>query len=319
MRHDAGGGPRDRRSSAGVSLPLSADLAIQSRLRTSRAFAEHYHWWRRGRVGMAATGEGYWASFGCRVRRVGADSGQFDAHAGRHDRHARARPPETGWPAERRMAGHRGLRAGDGGDERLPVFGHRPHSDGRGRHLGIPRALRGRPGRFASLARGPVRGGRAGRRGPDLVHAGRLFHRPATCSRRARTCASACTRSSPTGSARRAPGSTGSPCRSRSRRWTLRRYPSVTPRMRRPPSGASSPPRRCWESRFPTRWTRCPGVSRRRAWSARLFSIDPAMSVVIAALILRQTITVMAVVGIIVVSFAGALLVWSSGGDAVNG
>lgn len=70
---------------------------------------------------MAATGAGYWASFGCRVRRVGADSGQFDAHAGRHDRHARARPPETGWPAERRMAGHRGLRAGDGGDERLPV------------------------------------------------------------------------------------------------------------------------------------------------------------------------------------------------------
>ncbi|MDU3565905.1 hypothetical protein [Bifidobacterium longum] len=43
------------------------------------------------------------------------------------------------------------------------------------------------------------------------------------------------------------------------------------------------------------------------------------MSVVIAALILRQTITVMAVLGIIVVSFAGALLVWSSGGDAVNG
>lgn len=40
---------------------------------------------------------------------------------------------------------------------------------------------------------------------------------------------------------------------------------------------------------------------------------------VIAALILRQTITVMAVLGIIVVSFAGALLVWSSGGDAVNG
>ena len=50
-----------------------------------------------------------------------------------------------------------------------------------------------------------------------------------------------------------------------------------------------------------------------------LFSIDPAMSVVIAALILRQTITAMAVLGVIVVSLAGALLVWSSGGDAVNG
>ena len=50
-----------------------------------------------------------------------------------------------------------------------------------------------------------------------------------------------------------------------------------------------------------------------------LFSIDPAMSVIIAALILRQTITAVAVIGVIVVSLAGALLVWSSGGDAVNG
>ena len=59
-----------------------------------------------------------------------------------------------------------------------------------------------------------------------------------------------------------------------------------------------------------------------------LFSIDPAMSVIIAALILRQTITALilrqtitavAVIGVIVVSLAGALLVWSSGGDAVNG
>ena len=49
-----------------------------------------------------------------------------------------------------------------------------------------------------------------------------------------------------------------------------------------------------------------------------LFSIDPAMSVIIAALILRQTITAVAVIGV-VVSLAGALLVWSSGGDAVNG
>ena len=45
----------------------------------------------------------------------------------------------------------------------------------------------------------------------------------------------------------------------------------------------------------------------------------PAMSVIIAALILRQTITAVAVIGVIVVSLAGALLVWSSGGDAVNG
>ena len=44
-----------------------------------------------------------------------------------------------------------------------------------------------------------------------------------------------------------------------------------------------------------------------------------AMSVIIAALILRQTITAVAVIGVIVVSLAGALLVWSSGGDAVNG
>ncbi len=49
------------------------------------------------------------------------------------------------------------------------------------------------------------------------------------------------------------------------------------------------------ESRFPTRWTRWSG----RITSARvvgtLFSIDPAMSVIIAALILRQTITAVAV------------------------
>ena len=38
-----------------------------------------------------------------------------------------------------------------------------------------------------------------------------------------------------------------------------------------------------------------------------------------AVLILRQTITAVAVIGVIVVSLAGALLVWSSGGDAVNG
>ena len=37
-----------------------------------------------------------------------------------------------------------------------------------------------------------------------------------------------------------------------------------------------------------------------------LFSIDPAMSVIIAALILRQTITAVAVIGVIVVSLAGA-------------
>ena len=43
------------------------------------------------------------------------------------------------------------------------------------------------------------------------------------------------------------------------------------------------------------------------------------MSVIIAALILRQTITAVAVIGVIVVSLAGALLVWSSGGDAGNG
>ena len=41
-----------------------------------------------------------------------------------------------------------------------------------------------------------------------------------------------------------------------------------------------------------------------------LFSIDPAMSVIIAAPILRQTITAVAVLGVIVVSLAGALLVW---------
>lgn len=72
-----------------------------------------------------------------------------------------------------------------------------------------------------------------------------------------------------------APGSTGSPCRSRLRRWPLRRYPSLARRMCRPPSGASSQPRRCWELRFPTRWTRCPGVSRRRAWSARCSPSTP--------------------------------------------
>ncbi|WP_240542082.1 EamA family transporter [Bifidobacterium sp. CP2] len=43
-----------------------------------------------------------------------------------------------------------------------------------------------------------------------------------------------------------------------------------------------------------------------------LFSIDPAMSVVIAALILHQTITLTAVFGVIVVSLAGALLVWTA-------
>lgn len=36
-----------------------------------------------------------------------------------------------------------------------------------------------------------------------------------------------------------------------------------------------------------------------------LFSIDPAMSVIIAAPILRQTITAVAVLGVIVVSLAG--------------
>ena len=39
-----------------------------------------------------------------------------------------------------------------------------------------------------------------------------------------------------------------------------------------------------------------------------LFSIDPAMSVIIAAPILRQTITAVAVLGVIVVSLAGTLL-----------
>ena len=43
-----------------------------------------------------------------------------------------------------------------------------------------------------------------------------------------------------------------------------------------------------------------------------LFSIDPAMSVIIAAPILRQTITAVAVLGVIVVSLAGTLLVWAS-------
>ena len=42
-----------------------------------------------------------------------------------------------------------------------------------------------------------------------------------------------------------------------------------------------------------------------------LFSIDPAMSVIIAAPILRQTITAVAVLGVIVVSLAGTLLVWA--------
>ena len=60
-----------------------------------------------------------------------------------------------------------------------------------------------------------------------------------------------------------------------------------------------------------------------RITSARVvgtfFSIDPAMIVIIAAPILRQTITAVAVLGVIVVSLAGALLVWSSGGDAVIG
>ena len=50
-----------------------------------------------------------------------------------------------------------------------------------------------------------------------------------------------------------------------------------------------------------------------------LFSIDPAMSVFIAAPILRQTITAVAVLGVIVVSLAGTLLVWASGGDDANG
>ena len=49
-----------------------------------------------------------------------------------------------------------------------------------------------------------------------------------------------------------------------------------------------------------------------------LFSID-AMSVIIAAPILRQTITAVAVLGVIVVSLAGTLLVWASGGDDANG
>ena len=39
-----------------------------------------------------------------------------------------------------------------------------------------------------------------------------------------------------------------------------------------------------------------------------LFSIDPAMSVIIVA-----------VLGVIVVSLAGTLLVWASGGDDANG
>ena len=61
---------------------------------------------------------------------------------------------------------------------------------------------------------------------------------------------------------------------------------------------------------------------RRRAGArvvGTLFSIDPAMSVIIAALILRQTITAVAVIGVIVVSLAGALLVWASGGDDADG
>ena len=44
-----------------------------------------------------------------------------------------------------------------------------------------------------------------------------------------------------------------------------------------------------------------------------------AMSVIIAAPILRQTITAVAVLGVIVVSLAGTLLVWASGGDDANG
>ena len=63
----------------------------------------------------------------------------------------------------------------------------------------------------------------------------------------------------------------------------------------------------------------CPGASRRHAWLGTLFSIDPAMSVIIAAPILRQTITAVAVLGVIVVSLAGTLLVWASGGDDANG
>ena len=43
------------------------------------------------------------------------------------------------------------------------------------------------------------------------------------------------------------------------------------------------------------------------------------MSVIIAALILRHTITAVAVIGVIVVSLAGTLLVWASGGDDANG
>lgn len=43
------------------------------------------------------------------------------------------------------------------------------------------------------------------------------------------------------------------------------------------------------------------------------------MSVIIAAPILRQTITAVAVLGVIVVSLAGTLLVWASGGDDANG
>ena len=42
------------------------------------------------------------------------------------------------------------------------------------------------------------------------------------------------------------------------------------------------------------------------------------MSVIIAALILRQTITAVAVIGVIVVSLAGTLLVWASGGDCLT-
>ena len=57
-----------------------------------------------------------------------------------------------------------------------------------------------------------------------------------------------------------------------------------------------------------------------RITSARVVgTLFPAMSVIIAAPILRQTITAVAVLGVIVVSLAGTLLVWASGGDDANG
>ena len=49
-----------------------------------------------------------------------------------------------------------------------------------------------------------------------------------------------------------------------------------------------------------------------------LFSIDPAMSVIIAAPILRQTITAVAVLASSS-SPSRVLLVWASGGDDANG